>query len=373
MAKAELLIPFIVSHETGIKLDYARRVPLSAMLHKARFCGFSDDPHDRGGATFAGVTLRTYAGYCKRKGLPDPVPYDLQFMPWEHWDEIFRTGYWARWQADLIPSQRVANILVDFVWASGIHGIKVPQKLLGVTPDGIVGPKTLDALIRAIETDEEGLAKRLIEARLAFVDRIVERNPSQRRFIKGWRRRITELAAYFTALSLPMLLLSCGAPRHAVAADLAADAVTLHAADSLRTGHVSVTRLDTVAVAVSLPRQTADRLTADSVSTLETDHAWSRAWIDPDGRLGHSLLTKPGPLMTQAVVPRTSDTITRIVTRTRDVPLPVTRTVTAPLSRWQQWRLDAFWWLTALIALMAARKWFPRLLSSFRYLCCYLM
>lgn len=54
--------------------------------------------------------------------------------------------YWDRWQADRIENQSVANILVDWVWASGVHGIKRPQKILGVTVDGIVGDKTIAAL-----------------------------------------------------------------------------------------------------------------------------------------------------------------------------------------------------------------------------------
>lgn len=377
MAKSELLIPFIFAHEAGINLDYARRVNLHTLVYKSRASGFSNDPLDRGGATFAGITLATYSDFCRRKGLPTPTKADLQGMPSEHWGEIFRTAYWDRWQADLIPSQRVANILVDFVWASGIHGVKVPQRVLGVTPDGIVGPKTLDALLRAIQADEEGLVQRLVKARLDFVDRIVARDPSQKRFINGWKKRITSLAAYFTALSLPMLLLSCGAPRRAV---VAAEPVTLHASDSLRTDRVSVTRLDTLTVSVTLPRQGVDRLTTDSISTLETDHALSRAWIDPDGRLGHSLSTKPEPLVTRVVVPHTSDTLTRTLTRIRDVPIPVPTYVNAPLTRWQQWRLDAFWWLAAILAALLSWKLIPRfrlgfrkIFKSLRYLCCYLM
>ncbi|MCM1337850.1 MAG: hypothetical protein NC187_00750 [Candidatus Amulumruptor caecigallinarius] len=369
MAKSELLIPFIVSHEAGIDLKFARRVSLHAMICRAFATGYSEDPHDRGGATFTGVTLDTYRAFCRRKNLPEPSKNDLRNMPAEHWGEIFRTGYWDRWLADLIPSQRVANILVDFVWASGIYGIKVPQRVLGVKPDGKVGPVTLRALCDAIEADEQALVDRLIQARLDYVDRLVARNPSQRRFINGWKRRIKALATYLAALSLPAMLVSCGAPRAAVVVD----APTLHTADSLRAGHVSVTRLDTVDVTVRLPQQHADRLTNDSVSRLETDHALSQAWIAPDGRLGHSLLTKPVPLHSQVTVPRTSDTITRTITRIREVPVPVATPVPAKLSRWQQWRLNAFWWLAAAVALMAGRKLLPRLLASFRYLCCYLM
>ena len=54
--------------------------------------------------------------------------------------------YWDRWKADEIKSQSIADILVDWIWASEMHGIKIPHDLVGVIPDGIVGPKTLAAL-----------------------------------------------------------------------------------------------------------------------------------------------------------------------------------------------------------------------------------
>lgn len=64
----------------------------------------------------------------------------------EEWTDILRTYYWNRWKADQIENQSIANILVDWVWASGVHGIKKPQSLLGVTADGIVGKATLAAI-----------------------------------------------------------------------------------------------------------------------------------------------------------------------------------------------------------------------------------
>jgi len=55
-----------------------------------------------------------------------------------------RPHYWERWQADRIRNQSVAELLVDWVWASGINGIKIPQQMLNLKPDGIVGEKTKD-------------------------------------------------------------------------------------------------------------------------------------------------------------------------------------------------------------------------------------
>ena len=108
--------------------------------------GFVNDPDDLGGATNMGVTIGTYEAYCRKKGYSKPTVERLKNLTKEGWTEILKTMYWDRWKADEIKSQSVADILVDWVWASGAHGIKIPQRLLGVTVDGIVGPKTIAAV-----------------------------------------------------------------------------------------------------------------------------------------------------------------------------------------------------------------------------------
>lgn len=56
--------------------------------------------------------------------------------------------------------------------------------------DGIVGENTLAAIARA---DQRLLHARIKAARIAFVERIASRNPSQKKFIRGWKRRINAL------------------------------------------------------------------------------------------------------------------------------------------------------------------------------------
>lgn len=149
---------------------------------------FVNDPTDLGGATMSGVTFATFQAYRKNKGLTATIE-DLKNITDAEWNEIFKGLYWDRWQADRIRSQSVANVLVDWVWASGKWGIIVPQRILGLKADGIVG----DMTIAAVNSQDPYLFfLRLIDERREFVNRIVKANPSQQKFIFGWLNRIND-------------------------------------------------------------------------------------------------------------------------------------------------------------------------------------
>lgn len=155
--------------------------------------GFVDDPIDLGGATNMGVTISTWrrVGYDKTgDGVIDIE--DLKLLtPEEVVHKVLKPHYWDRWKADQIKNQSIADILVDWVWASGRHGIVRPQRLLGVSADSIVGPKTLEAINSY--TDQYRLFNLIREDRLRFVDEIVKARPANRRFVKGWKKRINDI------------------------------------------------------------------------------------------------------------------------------------------------------------------------------------
>lgn len=168
MAKIELIVPKILKWEGG----------------------YVNHPFDKGGPTNKGITIETYESYCRKKGYPRPTIERLKNISHDEWMEILRTLYWDKWRADEINNQSIANLVVDWVWASGIYGIKYPQEVLGVAVDGVVGIKTLFA-INNYENQKE-LFKKLWNRRKKHFEDIAKRNPSQKVFLKGWMNRLND-------------------------------------------------------------------------------------------------------------------------------------------------------------------------------------
>lgn len=184
MATIEKYIPILLRWEAGITMKAGETIEQA--FTRAKKTGWANDPNDNGGATMIGVTIGTYRSYCRYKGKKSPSVDDLKNILYKEWRDIVHTMYWSKWKADLIEDQNVANMLVDWVWASGQGiGIKRVQKILNVTADGIVGPKT----IAAVNSDKD-LFTKVYNARAEHFNAIVKANPSQKKWLKGWMNRI---------------------------------------------------------------------------------------------------------------------------------------------------------------------------------------
>ncbi len=167
MADIEKLLPIIVKWEGG----------------------YVNDKTDHGGSTNMGITLATWkaVGYDKDND-GDIDANDVKLLTMEDFKPVLKK-YWDRWQGDNIQNQSLANILVDWVWGSGSWGIKIPQRMLGLKEDGVVGSKTIAALNGV---DAEKFHGALYNARLDFLDNIVLKDPTQSKFSKGWKNRMLD-------------------------------------------------------------------------------------------------------------------------------------------------------------------------------------
>ena len=163
------------------------------LLLKGEGASFVDEPNDKGGATKMGVTLNTWkkVGYDKDNDGDIDVK-DLKLITKDDViNKVLKPYYWDKWKANEINNQSIANILVDWLWTSGKWGIILPQKILNVKPDGIVGKITLDAINNY--QDQRLLFNKLWNRRLKQFQDIVKKDPSQKKFLRGWTNRLQDL------------------------------------------------------------------------------------------------------------------------------------------------------------------------------------
>ena len=169
---------------------------------------YVNDPTDKGGPTNMGITLGTWKqlGYDKNgDGVINSK--DIKLLNKNDFTIILK-NYWDKWKGDDINNQSIANILVDWYWGSGKWGIVIPQRLLGLKEDGIVGPKTIAAINK---TNQKELFDMIFNARVKFLNDIVDSSIdkyeakihkkasqkdllkyTQKRFIKGWLNRLAD-------------------------------------------------------------------------------------------------------------------------------------------------------------------------------------
>ena len=156
--------------------DYNKLIPVIKKWEG----GYVDDPADSGGATNKGVTLATFRQFYGK----DKTAEDLKKLTDAQWLYIFLNGYWDKMKASQIKNQAIANIVVDWAWASGPGtAAKYVQNILGINADGIVGPQTLQAINTA---PQNSLFDKIKSARITFVERLAELRPKDKKFLNGW-------------------------------------------------------------------------------------------------------------------------------------------------------------------------------------------
>lgn len=153
----------------------------------------TDRTNDRGGQTFAGIS---------RRANPDWTGWDLIDAGDRGSPELrnlvglcYREQYWDRLEGDHLLSFEVARSLMSCGVLSGARtAIRLAQIILGLSPDGILGPKTRGALrgVQPRSTDELLFEALFGLARIARYSEIVRRDLSQIGNFRGWVNRALE-------------------------------------------------------------------------------------------------------------------------------------------------------------------------------------
>lgn len=148
---------------------------------------FTNDPDDHGGATKFGVIQREYDAFRRRRGLP---LQSVRFISMDEAREIYRREYWDAVEGDIIPAP-LDVVTFDTAVLMGVgRAVRFLQQSLGVGVDGAIGPMTRAALATA---DADAASADVMNQREARLRSIVERDPTQRKFMRGWLNRLNDL------------------------------------------------------------------------------------------------------------------------------------------------------------------------------------
>ena len=154
--------------------------------------GFTDNPLDHGGRTNKGIIQRVYDMYRAGKGLPIQ---SVEFIGDSEVSDIYYTMYWLAGSCDKI-SYPINIVHFDTCVNCGTHqAAHFLQRTVGAKDDGNVGPKTLQSVSDFLNARKD-IVHTYLQQRSNFYYAIVDHDPSQRVFIKGWQNRIDKLNKY---------------------------------------------------------------------------------------------------------------------------------------------------------------------------------
>lgn len=151
--------------------------------------GYVNDLHDHGGATKYGITLKSLEDWRGHKVINDDV-FDLEL---EEAFNIYESEYYLKPKINLLPEllrPAVFDMGVNYgpgtaikVMQSVIHKIGTPVKV-----DGVIGPMTAQSAKTACNLCPEILME-IADARIEHYRSIVDKDPSQGKFLNGWINR----------------------------------------------------------------------------------------------------------------------------------------------------------------------------------------
>lgn len=147
---------------------------------------YTDRPADKGGPTKYGITLSTLRLWRQDPSLD---ARDVQNLQETEARQIYVSKYVAPFMG--VSFTPLRQNMIDWGVTSGADDpTRAVQKLVGTTPDGQLGPKTLAAINSYHDPDL--LALNFAKARVVFYVDLVQHHPAQLVNLEGWVRRALE-------------------------------------------------------------------------------------------------------------------------------------------------------------------------------------
>jgi lysozyme family protein len=146
--------------------------------------GFVDNPKDPGGMTNLGVTRSAWQAYLNR----DVTEIEMRALTPDVVKPFYKALYWDRIRGDSLPSG-VDYAAYDLAVNSGPNkAAKYLQEIAGVPVDGLIGPKSLEAIQSC---DAKETADVICDMRLDFLKKLSTFDT----FGKGWTDRVARVKA----------------------------------------------------------------------------------------------------------------------------------------------------------------------------------
>lgn len=156
--------------------------------------GYVNHSADRGGPTNFGITIKTYEKWIGYKLKAS----DVKKMHIDEARAIYLKNYFKRPKLGMLPVEVQGQVFDCAVNHGPKRAIKLLQKTLNnigygtLVVDGKLGPFSKAACERAQKNLGSQLTNNLVNCRVQFYKRIVQKTPTQMVFLKGWLRRANE-------------------------------------------------------------------------------------------------------------------------------------------------------------------------------------
>jgi len=152
--------------------------------------GFQDDTEDSGNyrpdgtliGTNKGITPGALAAY-KGVDANTITVEDIKAVDDDLARAIYTQNYYKGPGIDKLPDD-LKETVMDMYINSGSNAIKILQRKVGATADGVLGPATVQAVIDSDLTKND-----YADARIDYYTNLAQKKPKLKKYLKGWKAR----------------------------------------------------------------------------------------------------------------------------------------------------------------------------------------
>lgn len=154
--------------------------------------GYTFHPADKGGPTNMGITKKTLEAW-RGKSVET---IDIENLEYSEASAIYKELYWIKVKGHLLTCLPTAIAIFDAAVLFGVSAASTRAQAAAsycgrkVTIDGVIGPRSVAALnfldAKEFVPEFHGLLS-------AKILRIIEKDPKQKVFLKGWQNRLDRM------------------------------------------------------------------------------------------------------------------------------------------------------------------------------------